>query len=109
MAWVPLMMPPQKAKEYLMLSRTWTATELADIGIVNSAVPLRELNEKTDEIVRELLSKPAKALAMTKRLLNRHVIEQLNLTLDLSYAYERINFFELSRSGWKDSFTLIEE
>lgn len=104
LAWVPMSMTPQKAKEYLMLSRSLSAKEMAELGIVNYAVPLVELDAKTNEIVSELLSKPADILAMTKRLLNRHLIEQMNLSLDLSYAYEKINFLELSKSGWKNKF-----
>jgi enoyl-CoA hydratase len=109
LVWVPQSMPPQKAKEYLMLSRCLTAREMAEMGIVNYAVPAPELNGKTDEIVAELLARPAAALAMTKRLLNRHLVEQMNLSLDLAYAYEKINFFELSRARWQDKFVLGDE
>lgn len=109
MAWVPMCMTPQKAKEYLMLSRTLTAKQMAELGIVNYAVPPSELDAKTDEIVAELLSKPAAALAMTKRMINRHLIEQMNLSLELSVAYEKINFLELSKSGWKDKFAHKDE
>ncbi|MGH3758239.1 enoyl-CoA hydratase/isomerase family protein [Actinophytocola sp.] len=109
LAWVPLSMPPQKAKEYLMLSRELSAKQMAELGIVNYAVPADQLDAKTAEIVEELLARPATVLAMTKRLLNRHMIEQSNLSLDLSYAYEKINFFELSRAGWKDKFQLKDE
>jgi enoyl-CoA hydratase len=106
LAWIPLSMTPQRAKEYLMLSRTYTGAEMADLGIVNYAVPLDQLDAKTDELVQELLSRPATALAMTKRLVNRHLVEQLHNSLDLSHAYEKINIYELDVQGWQDRFTL---
>ena len=36
---VPLFMTPARAKEYLMLAKPYTAKELADLGIINYAVP----------------------------------------------------------------------
>lgn len=106
MAWIGSLMPPQKAKEYIMLSRSMTAAQMADMDIVNYAVPMSELDAKTNQIVDELLARPANTLAMTKRLLNRHLVEQMNQSLDLSAAYETLNFFELSRAKWKDNFNL---
>jgi len=106
LAWLPALMPPQKAKEYIMLSRSLTAKEMAEMDIINYALPMNEIDAKTNEIVEELLARPANALAMTKRLLNRHLVEQMNQSLDLSAAYETLNFFELSRAKWKDSFRL---
>ena len=43
-ALVPLFMPPTKAKEYLFLSPSYTAKELAEMNIVNKAVPLDHLD-----------------------------------------------------------------
>lgn len=106
LAWLPQSMPPQRLKEFLMLSRTYTGAQMAELGIVNYAVPLSQLGAKTDELVQELLSRPATALAMTKRLANRHLVQQLHDTLDLSYAYEKINIYELDVQGWQDRFTL---
>lgn len=108
MAWIASTFPPQRAKEYLMLSRTFTTVELAEIGVVNYAVPLDQLTAKTDEIVAELLSKPASVLAMTKRLVNRAITPNLHQSLDLSAAYEKLNFLELARSKGKQNLSLRE-
>jgi enoyl-CoA hydratase/carnithine racemase len=91
---VPLHMTPCKAKEYLMLAKQFTARELADMNIINYAVPAEELDIKVDEIVNLLLARSAYALARTKRLLNRRTVEQLNLTLDASVAYEMVTLMQ---------------
>lgn len=91
---VPLHMTPCKAKEYLMLAKQFTGRELADMNIINYAVPSGDLDAKVAEIVEQLLARSAYALARTKRLLNRRTIEQLNLTLDASVAYEMVTMMQ---------------
>ena len=87
---IPLYMSPCKAKEYLMLSQPYTGAELAQLGIINYAVPAAQLDAKVDELVQRLLKRGAYALARTKRLVNRRVVDQLNLTLDAGVAYEMV-------------------
>jgi len=89
-ALIPLYMSPCKAKEYLMLSQPYTGAELAKLGIINYAVPAAELDAKVDELAGKLLKRGAYALARTKRLVNRRVVDQLNLTLDAGVAYEMV-------------------
>lgn len=104
-ALVPLFMTPTKAKEYLMLSPDLSAAQLAAMGVVNWAVPAAQLDKAADDVVAKLLARPTRALAWTKRLVNRHVIAQLNMTLDASVAYEMVNLYQLERTGWKDPET----
>lgn len=89
-----------------MLGKRFTAQELAERGIVNYAVPEAELDAKVDEIVQALLRRSSYALAWTKRIANRRVADQLNLTLDASAAYEMVNFLQLDRLGGEDPRTL---
>ena len=91
-ALIPLLMSPYKAKEYLMLAQPYTAAELARMGIINYAVPASELDAKVEDIVQRLLQRGAYALARTKRLVNRRVVEHLNLVLDAAAAYEMVTF-----------------
>jgi len=79
-----------------------TARELADAGVINHAVPAEQLDDVVDDIVQRLLSKSAYALAYTKRILNRHVINQLNTTLDSSAAYEFLTFLQVPTLGPDD-------
>ncbi len=91
---IPLHMTPCKAKEYLMLCQSYTGAELAQMGIINCSVPAAELDAKVEDYVERLLQKGAYALARTKRLLNRKLVESLNLTLDAGVAYEMVTFLQ---------------
>jgi enoyl-CoA hydratase len=103
---VPLYMTPAKAKEYLMLAKPYTARELAESGIINAAVPAEELDAAVDDMVARLLKRSAFALAWTKRTANRHVVQQLNQTLDAAAAYEMVNFLQIDRLEGADPKTL---
>jgi enoyl-CoA hydratase/carnithine racemase len=103
---MPLYMVPPMAKEFLMLGREFTGRQLADMGLINYAVPASEVQAKVDEIVERLLLRPAYPLAWAKRVANRHVIDQLNRTLDAGAGYEMIGLAQLERQGWTDKTTL---
>jgi enoyl-CoA hydratase len=105
-AWVPLYMSPAKAKEYLMLSKPYTAKEFEEMGVINYAVPASELDSKVNDIVGRLLQKSAYALAWTKRLLNRQAQDQMNRSLDAEVAYAWVSALQLSHTGYKDPLTL---
>lgn len=98
---VPLFMPPTKAKEYLMLGTSYTARELADMNIVNYALPMDQLDAKVDEIVTKLLARPARTLARTKRGVNKMIAQQVNLAYDALHYAELLDFYELGRDNWK--------
>lgn len=106
MALVPLFMTPPLTKEYLMLAQEYTAKELAQRGISNHAVPGEQLDAKVQDIVQRLLQRSAYALAWRKRITNRHVVEQLNRTLDAGAAYEMVNVLQIEKLGWEDKKTL---
>ncbi|MEV0128481.1 enoyl-CoA hydratase/isomerase family protein [Dactylosporangium sp. NPDC050688] len=102
MVYVPLYMAPPLAKEYLMLSPVVTGRELADRRLINYALPLEQLDSKIDELVAALLKRPAHALAWTKRLANRHLVQQANLTLDAAAAHEMISFYQAEKNNWEN-------
>ena len=102
MALVPLYMTPARAKEYLMLGRPYRARELADLGLINYAVAREALDATVDDLVERLLKRPAYALAWTKRVANRRVVDHLNLTLDAGAGYEMTAFLQLHQQGWVD-------
>lgn len=104
-ATVPLFMTPVKAKEYLMLAKTLTAKELAAANCINYAVPSDQLDAKVDDLVRQLLSKSAYALAWTKRLTSRHIVDQLNRTLDTGIAYQMLTVLQASQLGNRTTLT----
>jgi enoyl-CoA hydratase/carnithine racemase len=102
MALAPLLFAPVIVKEYLMLRRTFTGEELAGMHLINRAVEPGDLDATVDDFVRRLLARPAYALAWTKRVANRHVVEQLNRTLDAGAAYEMVTFLQAEREGFED-------
>lgn len=99
MSFAPRYMPPTKLKEYMFVSRAWTARQLADMHIINYAVPADQLDTVLDEIVDKLLARPASVLAHTKRLCNKHLIEQWNLAQDLASAHELLDFWNHAANG----------
>lgn len=102
---LPLAMSPYRAKEYLMLAREYTGADLAQLGIINAAVAAEDLDEEVERLVAALLRRPAFALAWTKRVANKHVVDQLNHTLDPAIAYELVNMYEVMVQG-EQSFDL---
>jgi enoyl-CoA hydratase/carnithine racemase len=106
-ALVPLFMTPTQAKEYLMLSPTLTAADLAAVRIINRAVSLSELDRVTDDFVRRLLARSAFALGWTKRVVNRNIANQLNLTMDASIAYEQLNLSQIKHLGYRNDPTSL--
>lgn len=104
-ALVPLYMPPTKAKEYLFLSPALTGTELAAMNIANYAVPLTELDGVTDRLVEQLIMRPARTLARTKRAVNKTLIQQINLAYDSLAHAEMLDFWEQGRDNWKPDLT----
>lgn len=103
----PLNMAPALAKEYLMLSREYRASELAEWRLINGAVPLEQLDGVVDDAVQRLLRRSPYALAWTKRVANKRVVRQMTETIDAAAAYEALNFYQLDRTGWRDPDTFV--
>jgi enoyl-CoA hydratase/carnithine racemase len=105
MAWLPGLMPATKAKEYLMLSQVFTGRQLADMNVFNFAVPLEDLDRVTDDVVRRLLARPAHELAITKRLMNKKLLENLNLVLDAADAQLKLGLAGLGRRKFENRYS----
>lgn len=104
-ALVPMFLSPARAKEYLMLAREYTAKDLERLGVINWAVPTEEVDQKVDSIVSALLRRSAYALAWTKRIANKRIVDQLNLALDPSVAYQLVSILQFRAAG-TDAFDL---
>jgi enoyl-CoA hydratase/carnithine racemase len=105
-ALAPLYFTPPLAKEFLMLGKGFTAKELAARGLINYAVSAEQIDAVVADLVQQLLKRPAYPLAWAKRVANRHVIDQLNRTLDAGAGYEMIGLAQLERQGWVDKTSL---
>jgi naphthoate synthase len=64
------MVGPKKAKEIWFLCRRYTADEALDMGLVNTVVPLEELEEETVRWCREMLELSPFALRLLKASFN---------------------------------------
>ena len=99
---LPLLMPLPLAKQYLWLSEEWTAKDFAKFGLINQVVARDELDNATASLVESSLKRSSFALAWSKRLINRQIVEQLNRTLDAAVAYEMVNLLQVERLGYQD-------
>lgn len=84
----PLLMSTPIAKEMLFTGRPVTARELADMRAINSAVPKEQLESVVTDMVNRLLDRPAWALGWTKTIMNKRVVDNFEMTMDLGLAYE---------------------
>jgi enoyl-CoA hydratase len=89
-------------KEYQMLSQQLTARDLADMHILNYALPAAELDAKVDDLCQRLLARPQSVLSHVRKLAQKPIIEQANLQYDLSWAYEHLDFIAHGLSGHFD-------
>lgn len=62
---------PQRAKELFFLGDSVDATSAEALGLVNRVAPVAEFDKLVDEWVDRLASRPTRAIAMTKSLVNR--------------------------------------
>ena len=71
-----------RAMELCCTGRPVKAEEALAIGLVNQVVPSDELEEATQELAKRLASLPAKAISLTKRLLNQSFENDFKEQLD---------------------------
>jgi enoyl-CoA hydratase len=88
----PLLVGPNRAKEFLMRGTLIKGADAARMGLVNHAVPVEEVYTKAREIAEELSQGPTWAIRWTKLSVNKQLKAQLNLILDTSYALEMVTF-----------------
>jgi len=105
-AFLPLFMTPTKLKEFLLLGPSWTGRQMADLGLINYAVPADQLDAKVDEFVKRFLERPIGPLVRTKRAANKRLIEQMNLTLDYSWLAESLDHWEMAAEKFAPQLTL---
>jgi enoyl-CoA hydratase/carnithine racemase len=108
-AFLSLFLTPTKLKELLLLGSTWTAKDLADLGVINYAVPSTALDGKVSEMIDAFLARPPLPLIRTKRAINKRLLEQLNLTMDYARLSQQCDLWELAATGFRQEMTLRAE
>jgi enoyl-CoA hydratase len=86
----PLLIGPNRAKEFLMLGDTISGPDAARIGLVNHAVPADQVLPKAKEIARRLADGPTWAIRWSKLAVNKWLKQQANLIMDAGLAYEAL-------------------
>lgn len=82
----------RKAKELLFTARSMNAAEAESVGMVNRVVPLRQLDEQTFKLAREIAKMHPFALRQAKRAVNQ--------TLDIQGFYAAVQaVFDIHQTG----------
>lgn len=89
----PLLIGPNRAKEYLMTGHLLRGAEARDIGLVNHCYPADVLMEKANEFARLVIAQPVWAVRWTKLAVNKILKQNFNLIIDASLGYEVATLF----------------
>jgi enoyl-CoA hydratase/carnithine racemase len=89
----PLLVGMNRAKEMLMTGQMLKAEEARNMGLVNHCVHPDQVMPKAMEIASSLADGPAKAIQWTKMSLNRRLIQDVNLILPTSTAFEYLSMY----------------
>jgi enoyl-CoA hydratase len=87
----PLLVGPNRAKEFLMTSRMLNGRDAARIGLVNAAVPKDELRERAFALAHQFAGQAPYAAMATKAIINQYLWMMANLTLDIGLAWEHLS------------------
>jgi enoyl-CoA hydratase/carnithine racemase len=86
----PLLVGPQRAKEFLMRGKLLKGAEAAAMNLVNYAFPKAEVLSEAHKIATEIAANPIWAVRWSKASVNKQLKAQLNQILELSIAYESL-------------------
>ncbi len=87
----PILMGPNRAKEYLMTGDLVAAADADRLGLVNHVVPVEQLMDEAMAMAQRLPRGPAVAIRLNKRLVNKDLETRVAQLYDLSVAFEAIS------------------
>lgn len=88
----PLLVGPNRAKEFLMTGDPLSGRRAADIGLINHALPAAELEPAARAMASRLASGPRLAIELTKRSVNLQMNALVSQILPASLAMEGLTF-----------------
>lgn len=88
----PLLIGPNRAKEFLMTGDPVTGSQAAAMGLINHAVPAADLEARAYGFAERMVSGPRLAIEFTKRSVNLCLRSVFNQVIDASLALEGITF-----------------
>ena len=77
-----------RAKEFLLTGDMMSASEAANLGLINYAVPHDELDAKVDDMIARITSNPRWAVRWTKTATNLPLKDIANRVMDAAISYE---------------------
>ena len=77
-----------RAKKYLLTGRPITGAEAAEIGLVTEAVPADQLDQRVNELARELARGAGMAIRLTKRAVNMSLKQKIESLLEAHLGFE---------------------
>jgi enoyl-CoA hydratase len=80
-----------KAKHYIFTGDLLTGKQAAEIGLINHALPLAELDAAVQTCAEKLAAQPAKALQWTKLAMNVGMKQTVHPVLEAGMAYEYLS------------------
>lgn len=86
----PMLVGPQRAKEFLMRGKLLRGAEAAAMNLVNYAFPKETVLAEAHKIATEIAANPIWAVRWSKAAVNKQLKAQLNQILELSIAYESL-------------------
>ena len=84
---LPRLAGRRMAARYLLLGESFGARQALEAGIASHVVPVGELAQATEELVRALLAKPAQALQLTQALLRDANREEILARMELENGH----------------------
>jgi enoyl-CoA hydratase len=84
----PLLVGPNRAKEYLMTGDPLDGPTAERLGLVNHIVPAADVLPKALDLARRLATGPRHAIAWTKQAVNLPILQQALATMTLGNAQE---------------------
>lgn len=102
----PLLVGPQRAKEFLMRGKLLKGAEAAAMNLVNYAFPKDEVLVEAKKIAAEIAANPVWAVRWSKAAVNKQLKAQLNQILELSIAYESLTMLT---QDYKEAATAFAE
>ena len=89
----PLLVGPQRAKEFLMTGKLINGPEAVELGLANAACPAGEVVDQARDMARRMLRSPKWAVRWTKLAINKWLRQQVDLILDAGLGYEVATLF----------------
>jgi enoyl-CoA hydratase len=87
----PMLVGPNRAKEYLLTGDLMTAAEAERIGLINRVIPAAELRSSALAFAKRLAAGPPLAIRFTKHALNAVILHQMEINWELTDAYEALS------------------